>query len=670
MTIDLQRFRATFLEEAAEHLATLEDSLLRLEGGTEASADLLDGIFRAVHSIKGSCGIFGFSDVAHFAHELETVLDRLRSGSLAVSRDLVDLLLRSGDHLRELLAAAAADQPMGPDAGLLAGLAAFLDRPATTTASAAPQTPEAPAPRAYRVDVRPRPELLRSGLDAFLLVRDLSSLGTVTHVAADTASLPVLEELEPERCYLHWSLTLHTEQGESAIRDVFAFVDDVCDVAIRELAATPAAPLPLPAAGGVSLHRTQSRELGSLRVSTDKVDALVNLVGELIISQAMANQVMANFSVADLPLLAEALDSLDRNIRDLQDRVLAIRMVPLGDLFSRFPRVVRDLAVARDKQIDLVIEGEETELDKGVVEQIADPLTHLIRNAIDHGVEPASKRVAAGKPARATIRLSAATEAGNVVIEVADDGRGLDREAILAKALAAGLIADDVALGDAEIDALIFAPGFSTAETVTDISGRGVGMDVVRRNIESLGGAVSVHTQRGRGTTLRIRLPLTLAILDGMQIRVGRQTFVLPLHSVVESFRPTATEVQTVLGHGEVARVRGETLPLIRLERALGVPDAVKDTTRGLLTVVEHKSRRFALLCDEVLGQSQIVIKNLESNYRRVDGVLGATILGDGRVALILDLASLTDRALAVDRQPQYAALSADVNHTRAGAYA
>jgi len=383
------------------------------------------------------------------------------------------------------------------------------------------------------------------------------------------------------------------------------------------------------------------QEVSSIRVNTDKVDKLINLVGELVITQSMVAQLIAGFTPDRLPQLEEAVTQMDRHARELQERVMAIRMVPIRMLFSRLPRVVRDLAQAQHKQVVLDMAGEETELDKTVIEQIGDPLTHLVRNAIDHGIEPSEVRQQAAKPATGHLYLKAYQQSGNIYIEVGDDGKGLDRERIMAKAVQNGLVAPDQALTDEEIFALIFRPGFSTAEKVTEVSGRGVGMDVVKRNVEALSGSITIHSERGCGTTFKIKLPLTLAILDGQLLRVGGESYVMPLVSIVESMRPRQESLNRVLGGAEAITIRGQVLPLLRLHRLFDVSPRTEDPTQGLVVIVEHDGRKVALLVDELLGQQQVVIKSLEANFKKVDGVSGATILGDGSVALILDVPGL-----------------------------
>jgi two-component system chemotaxis sensor kinase CheA len=375
------------------------------------------------------------------------------------------------------------------------------------------------------------------------------------------------------------------------------------------------------------------------------VDKLVDLVGELVIAQSMAHEIVHNFSGVRLAELQEAVAQMERHIRELQERVMSVRMLPIGHIFGRFPRLVRDLSIQLSKNVRLEMAGEDTELDKGVVEQMSDPLTHLIRNSIDHGIEPGEERVRNGKPEQGLIRLEAFHQAGSVIVEISDDGRGLDAGRIRRKAIERGLIAESDALTEAQIGDLIFSAGFSTAEKVSDLSGRGVGLDVVRRNVEALNGSVTLAAQPGKGARVRIQLPLTLAILDGLSVRVGRETYVVPLVAISESIRPTAEQVKTIAGRGEVVMVRGEALPLLRLHRLFEIPTEVVDPCRGLTVIVEHASHRFALLVDELLGQQQVVIKSLEAHYHKVEGVLGATILGDGRAALILDAAGLAQIA-------------------------
>lgn len=675
MKIDLNQFRDAFFEEAVEHLAHMEAGLLKLEE-TPEDREVINDVFRAAHSIKGASGTFGLDDVTRFTHALEGLLDEMRDGRLAVSKELTEPLLRSTDVLKDLIAAAKLGEPAPPAMEeMLAVLHSAHGRASAAGgaahAAAAPAAESkadegVPTKTTYSIVVRPSREFFQSGMDPFLLIRDLRALGEVLEIELDLSQLPPLEALDAESCYMSWSLKLSTEQPRSSIDDVFVFVSDACAVEVQQIdaeSAEAAAPngeqasaeeseakphaAAAPAAeGAVAAKHPRGEkkasgsgaESSSLRVSTEKVDELINLVGELVIAQSMVTQLTASFSTEALPRLCEAVNVMQRHTRELQERVMAVRMVPVGSVFSRFPRLVRDLASKFGKQITLEMSGEETELDKTVVEGLGDPLTHLVRNSIDHGIEPVVDRAQAGKNEHGTIHLSAFHEGGSVVVEVADDGGGLNTERIRAKAISQNLIKPEDTLTDDQIHSLIFMPGFSTAQVISDISGRGVGMDVVKRNVEALNGTVAIQSERGKGCRFRLKLPLTLAILDGLMLSVGKQVYIVPLISIVESFRPAGKDLQKILVSGEIVKVRGDALPLIRLHRMFDVQDAQTDPTKGLIVIVETEGRRFGLLVDELLGQSQVVIKNLEEHFHRVDGVMGATILGDGSVALILDV--------------------------------
>jgi len=501
------------------------------------------------------------------------------------------------------------------------------------------------AAAAWSIRFAPSTETFRHGMEPVLVLRELARLGEIAAVEPDTSRLPALELLEPDTCYLAWNVRLRSDRSEQEIRDVFAFVEDGAvleihpDAAGREEAgADPAAP-----AGQPKLAAARA-ESGSIRVATAKVDKLIDLVGELVIAQSMAAQILATGGSSALHRLQEVFAEVERYTRELQERVMGIRMLPVGSVFSRFPRVVRDLAAATGKEIALEIHGEETELDKGMIERLSDPLMHLVRNAADHGLETPAGRAAAGKPACGRIWLRARHQGGNVVIEVADDGRGLDPERIYAKALERGLVPEHAEASGDQVCALIFEPGFSTAESVSDLSGRGVGLDVVKKSVEALNGTVAIVNQPGRGVTFRIQLPLTLAILDGLLLRVGDERYVLPLTSIMESIAPRREQVRSVAGKGEVIALRGEPLPLVRLHHLLHRA-AADGEDGGLAVIVEHGGRRLALVVDELLGQQQVVIKSLETHFRKVEGVVGATILGDGQPALILDVAALAEMA-------------------------
>jgi len=653
MQIDMNRFRETFFQESAEHVAEMEAGLLRLDQGT-FDPELLNAVFRAAHSIKGSSGMFGFEDISRFTHALESLLDRLRSGEISVDRKRSDLLLRSTDLLRELLAAASAGAP--PPEPMQAVIEELYVAQRSVEAAEPVRTRqsdrETQGVRLVSIAFRPSQDIFLQGMDPFFILRDLVKLGELTSVEADLASLPSLTSLNPEHCYLAWTVRLKTASTGDEIRDIFAFVEDGSEIRVNAeqpgMESSPASqeqPRAHVVQAAVPTAAPAALRDASIRVATSKVDKLVDLVGELVIAQSMAEEIVRHFSSSRLGELEEAIAQMERHIRELQERVMSVRMLPIGHIFGRFPRLVRDISAQLSKNVRLEISGEDTELDKGVVEQMSDPLTHLIRNAIDHGIEPAEERDRQGKPEQGLIRLEAFHQAGSVIVEISDDGRGLDREKIRRKAVERGLIGEGESPSAAQLAEFIFSAGFSTAAGVSSVSGRGVGMDVVRRNVEALNGSVTLQTEAGVGTKVRIQLPLTLAILDGLSVRVGSQTYVLPLVAISESIRPAPEQLKTVAGSGEVVMVRHQALPLVRLHELFGISGSVVDPARGLTVIVEHAGEGFALLVDELLGQQQVVIKSLEAHYRKVEGVLGATILGDGRAALILDVAGLVQIA-------------------------
>ena len=562
--------------------------------------------------------------------------------------------------------------------------------PAAAAPAGAPiAVPAAPRVRTVEIRFVPNPEIFLTGQDPLLVMRELTELGEVVHLDTDASRVPTLEALNPETCHVSWTIRLQTAASRERIEEALLFVEDVSDIDIREVEGDEAptdelALAPRPHASAVTTgtaltviepvvvatsgtdgdrreagdrrestdrrespdrRGTTSPDTASIRVPIDKIDALVDLVGELVIAQAMVNQIADGFTAARLTALQDALATLDRNTRDLQERVMAVRMLPVGTVFSRFPRLVRDLSGKLGKKIRLDLVGSETELDKGMIERLGDPLTHLVRNAIDHGLETPDERRAAGKPDEGVLTLRASHEGGSVVIEVAEDGRGLNTARIREKAISNGLISADEVLSVEDTHALIFAPGFSTAATVSDVSGRGVGMDVVKKNVEAMNGSVTIHSEPGVGSRFRIRLPLTLAILDGLIVRVGGESYVLPLLSVVESMRPSPRDVRDILGRGEVLIVRGASIPFIRLHALFGHPEAITEPSHGIIVVIESEERRFGVLVDELLGQQQVVIKNLENNFRKLDAIIGATILGDGRISLIADVQELCRQA-------------------------
>jgi two-component system chemotaxis sensor kinase CheA len=653
--MDLQRFHATYFEESREGLDAMEAGLLALEGGS-LDPEVVNSVFRAAHSIKGGAATFGFEKMAALTHVLETLLDEIRAGKRALAASAVDAMLGSVDVLRALLAEAEQGKPADPAAvaAVHARLAQELDASVETAASTASE----PEPEGWNIAFAPAPSLFMSGNDPLRILRELEHLGRLD-VAARLERLPGFAQLDPLEACIAWDLGLHGKIPRSAINDVFAWVVDDCELDIQPQAAAAtgvvatapavaAAPVPVAAAtAGAAATATvpaAAEAESSIRVSVDKVDALINLVGELVITQAMLKQVSGGLDASLAERLTAGLELLERNTRDLQEAVIGVRMLPVDAVFRRFPRLVRDLSSRLGKHVRLRTIGEGTELDKGLIEKIADPLVHLVRNSIDHGLEMPDVRRDAGKDETGTITLAASHQGGHIVIEVSDDGRGLNRDKILAKALERGLAVPDNPT-DAQVWDLIFQPGFSTADAVTDLSGRGVGMDVVRRNIQALGGEVQLESRAGNGTRVLIRLPLTLAILDGMTVAVAGETVILPLAYVLEALQPQPEDVRSMAGEGRVLRVRGEYLPILSLSEYYGF--GRRTTDDSLVVVVEGDGQKIALEVDELVGQQQVVVKNIENNYRRISGVSGATILGDGRVALIVDIGGLV-RSLRV----------------------
>jgi two-component system chemotaxis sensor kinase CheA len=773
MAIDMSQFYQVFFEESAEHLAAMEGLLLDLDVDNP-DPEQLNAIFRAAHSIKGSAGTFGFTDLAETTHILENLLDRIRKQELGLRPDMVDAFLECGDLLRDMLEGHQGRGEVDQRAleTICTRLRQLSTDPLQQVASAPSQglaptevasADEAGVTRVFDIQFVPT-EVSAGGEGVANLIEELRSLGQLTILSQPNVEIGKVG---------YWQLRLVTDVGQEAFADQIDFIAEngAWRVVEDKSAATDGAPAfgffddapgmpdedrgygffapveggadesgaehnpqedgygffePLPAAAGVkplpddeggdgygffaplpaasvpseieegdgfgffaplpTSATTQATEPpkaevsvlplasasakvvaesptpepragrtakagvpvatgdSSIRVSIEKVDQLINLVGELVITQAMLLQTATQMQEAVPERLAIGLAQLERNTRDLQESVMSIRMMPISFVFSRFPRVVRDLSGKLGKQVELKTSGETTELDKGLIERIADPLTHLIRNSLDHGVELPDKRVAAGKSPVGTITLKAYHQGGNIVIEVGDDGAGLPRNKILAKARERGLPVSDQ-MTDQEVFNLIFEAGFSTADQVTDVSGRGVGMDVVRRNIQSMGGRVEIESMLGVGTRMTVRLPLTLAILDGMSIAVGNQTYILPLSYVMESFQPKVGDIKTLSNQARVILVRGEYLPVVVLHELFNLKPASSDFTQGIMVVIDADGIKAALFVDALVGQHQVVIKSLEANYRRVQGISGATIMGDGHVALILDVSAIAGMA-------------------------
>ncbi|SFK16439.1 chemotaxis protein CheA [Falsiroseomonas stagni] len=669
--MSFDHLRATYFEESAE---LLESAYAQLSALAEdrADGDTMHALFRAIHSIKGGGGAFGFTRLVGLAHVMETLLDHLRDGSLASTPDRMALLLKATDALADLLGAEQRDEamPEGFEKGLIAALAAVVESPGRAMKTGLPATALTPAATdgaGWRIIFRPHAALFRHANEPLLLIRALRALGPVS-VSVDLGRLPGLEVLEPEDACLAWTLDLAAPVPRAEVEEIFEFVVDECDLTIEPLGRTVTEAVDAPsdappmAAAPTAVPRTeQAAAVQSVRVDVAKVDRLVNLVGELVINQAMLVQIGNAVPPEACPGLVAGLETLSQHLRELQEGVMAIRTQPVKSVFSRMPRLVRELSAQLGKDVRLVVTGEATEIDKTVVEQLADPLTHLLRNALDHGVETPEVREAAGKPRQGTVHLSAEQRGGRILIELSDDGRGIDRARVLARAKERGIVAPDAVLTDNEVDELIFMPGFSTAAVVSAVSGRGVGMDVVRRNIQSLGGRIAVESRFGQGSRFVLSLPLTLAVLDGLVVSVGREAYILPIASIVESLRPRPQDIHDVVGRGQVLSIRGAYIPLLALHRAFGVADAVLDPSRGIVVIAEtDHAGRVGLLVDDLVGQHQVVVKSMEGNYGRIPGIGGATILGNGRVALILDVAGLaetTDRGAATRHAPPAAAV-------------
>ena len=769
MSIDMSQFYQVFFEETGEHLASMESLLLALDVH-DPDSEQLNAIFRAAHSIKGSSGTFGFTDLQDVTHILENLLDKIRKGELKLREDMIDAFLDAGDVLKNLLAAHQGDG----EANKPAAEAICQRLRQLTDAAAAPVAPEAVAPAStFAVADTAEPEA--AGLDLFFalegapdsvdstlenLMAELAEMGDVRIVGRATADDPAwhlrfMSEVDVERVRGMLEFVARndsiriapTGQGNDSPDGAYGFFDetpapaeDDASYGFFEPLPEPAAadvaaageddgygffePLPAPAsaidppaakeeaygffeplpavaptppstAAVVTPATTQDSPDGaygffvepqqlpavapapaklesapapvvaaeskvepkrppvaaakpgadaSIRVGVDKVDQLINLVGELVITQAMLAQSALHIDPVEFERLHSGLIQLERNTRDLQESVMSIRMMPMSVVFSRFPRVVRDISQKLGKQVELKLTGESTELDKGLIERITDPLTHLIRNSLDHGIEMPDVRAAKGKQPVGTITLSAYHQSGNIVIEVGDDGAGLPRQKILSKAKERGLNVHDQ-MTDQEVFALIFEAGFSTADQITEVSGRGVGMDVVKKNITAMGGRVEIDSMTGVGTRMTVKLPLTLAILDGMSVAVGHETYIIPLGYVIESLQAEPGMIKSVSGVERLLQVRGEYLPIVTLYEIFKVPDAETDLERGIMIILEADGIKAALFVDAMVGQHQVVIKSLESNYRKVSGVSGATIMGDGRVALILDVSILVSMA-------------------------
>jgi len=659
MSIDLEQFHETFFEESFEGLDIMESGLLELEQG-EVDLENINTIFRSAHSIKGGSGTFGFTAVAEFTHDMETLLDQMRNGERQVSASVVDTLLGCVDVLRNMLNAIkdGSEIDVASVADMTNALKSILGEEPASSASTNEASPVVAA-KGWLVHFKPELDIMKTGNDTVRLLRELNSLAERVEVLVDNEALPSLLEIDPEECYQSWTINLiGGDVSENDIREVFAWVDDECELKIEPLADEEnyvgterrdddrrESETPDRRAIERRNKPAKASESSSIRVNISKVDELINMVGELVITQSMLSQFGEdeNFNETYMERLKDGLTQLETHTRELQESVMRIRMMPISFAFQRFPRLVHDLSAHFDKKIELVMTGETTELDKTVLEKIGDPLVHLVRNSLDHGIEAPDVRVQKGKSETGTIHLSAYHQGGNIVIEIKDDGAGLNKAKILEKAKQNGLIGHDDRLSDDQVYDLIFRPGFSTADVVSDVSGRGVGMDVVRRNIRELGGMVEVKSMPGEGSVFTIRLPLTLAILDGQLIGIGEETYILPVISIIESLQVKPECINAVAGNAEVYRLRDEYIPIVRLYQIFGIEPTSEILNEGLLVVVEAEGKKIAIFVDDLLSQQQVVIKSLKTNFKKIEGLSGATILGDGTVALIIDIAELID---------------------------
>jgi two-component system chemotaxis sensor kinase CheA len=696
---DLKR---TFFDECAELLQDLEGGLTEVREGS-GTEDTINAVFRAVHSVKGGAGIFGLEALVEFAHTFEAVLDAMRHGDLTASTDAIDVLLASGDVLADLVGMARAGEAVPPGYGseCRANLNALLGNDGHAAAAGESEMqaefddidfvpirfddePSAPTDSqdVFEIVFRPTPDLFKKANEPLYILRELRKLGTL-ELVAETDTLPSLSDMEPDYPYIGWTGTLAGAVSLRDIEEVFEFVVGDCELSITQTAvaapalvevdapaladphpdANPVSSKPAATAGmpaGMSDHpdiaapseEGKGRPGGNkpaattARIDLDKIDRVVNLVGELVIAQAQLGQVVQGLSEDASGRLFQVLEEVVHHTRELKDSVMSMRAQPVGAVFQRMPRLVRELSMKTGKKVRLEMAGENTEVDRTIIERLADPLTHIIRNSVDHGIEAPGDRVAAGKPEEGTIRLSAEHRGSRIVIEIRDDGAGINLERVLKKAREKGLVEPDAQLSDDEIANLVFLPGFSTAEAVSDISGRGVGMDVVRRNIQDLGGRIALKSERGRGMTIQLLLPLTLAVMDGMVIKVGRETYVVPMSAIVECLRPGKADVHRLLGSHGMLRLRGDLVPLVHLGDLLEIEAVARDFADGVIIITEGcEDVRFGLVVDELCGHQQVVIKSIEESYGTVPGIAAATILGNGRVAFILDTEKLSDMA-------------------------
>ncbi len=676
---ELKKLITIFTEEATEKISDIEEGLLRLEKEPE-NKEFINRIFRAVHTIKGTSASLELRAISDFAHRVEEVLDLMRKERLKCDKRIIDILLSSVDVIKRMIHKTSEGSECD-----LRGYEGILEELESIKSSS--------LKKLFKIIFSPAPDMLSKGIDPSMIIEDIKSRGRIISIKAYTDAIPVLSELDPEKLYLRWDILLETEEDIEALRSYFADLDEeeikiipatqsrndvpfIGDVLIESGTASEkdvAEALRLQKRIGeilIEQGRLSKEEIeravdeqterrvdsfkqnltSTVRVDLRKLDRLLNLVGEMVIIHSMLEKVInegngkttIDYSSFSIQVLFNQLQRIGRQI---QESTMALRMLPVGEVFHRFMRLVRELSQTQGKKVDLIISGEDTELDKGVLEKITDPLVHLIRNAIDHGIEPPEERLSKGKPEKGVISLSAYQVGDSIYIEVEDDGRGIDRTRIIEKAMSAGLIKNPEDLSEEQIYNLIFLPGFSTVERVTDLSGRGVGMDVVKRNVESLNGRIYIRTKKDTGTTITIKLPLTLAIIDGLVVSVKDEIYIIPLQSVLELIKISKEDINTLQEDSAFLHVRGEELPVIRLGEVLGITD--EEENRGIAIITYHEGRKFALAVERVIGQQQIVVKNFGGALPRIKGIGGCTILGDGRVALVLDMAGLIENQIA-----------------------
>ena len=679
-----------FLEESQEILEQLEEDLLKLEHD-QADEELMAGIFRAAHTIKGSAGLTGLDDISHLAHRLEDVLDQVRSDHKVMSRGCFETVFQTVDMLNKMVAGAAGGELVNPDeVELMTERLTFFLSEDTPLLKAAPDSLQQTktGDRIYRAKLKFRDDFFESGTDPLKLILELAEKGEVLEANTRVSTLPVFSEIDPFKLYLSWTLVIRSSLPISELEEIFIFVFDDNEILIEDITnAYDITNLSDKKTGEIMVddgiiehsdleenlkkqkkigellvedhkvtrrqveHVVEKQQAGrkceqvtTIRVDTKRLENVLNFIAELVISHSRVKELACKQSDVEEEVFT-AFQEVDKIIRRLQEEVMKTSMVPIGGTFTRFQRMVRDLAAEQGKEVELIISGQETELDKRVIEQITDPLKHMIRNSLDHGIEMPDVREANGKPRGGKIHLNAFHQEGSIAIEITDDGKGLDVDAIYRKALNKGLVEENIKLSKEEMLNFIMQPGFSTAQQVTDISGRGVGLDVVATNIQQLRGTLDVETTQGEGTRFAIKLPLTLAIIDGMMVTVGEERFILPLTSIVEFIKARPEDIKTVEGTGRVVNMRNEYLALAALHSLLGLQAAKTDPTEGILVIIRDNRKKIALLVDDILGQEQVVTKSMKENYEQVEGVAGATIMGDGRVAIILDVPTLIKMA-------------------------